>query len=260
MRCYKFYGGILALFYLHQFCCPLSLLYHNPKPSYAFDNNFLTYTKAPWRATTITASSNDINVKNRYIEANLKIPTLQGIPNISIQNNINNSIQGDIMEFKNQMEEAAREYGSEAEKLGKKFVPYKISNNYAITYNKNNILSLSVIYYEFIGGRNYYIRATYNFDVNTGKSLSLEDLFKPGVPYKGLINSEIRKQLIMNKDKYSPDAVKNFKGIKEDQPFYLEGNNIVLFFGFNEIAPTVAEIPVIKIPFSAFRDKLKPIF
>ncbi|MBC2582022.1 DUF3298 and DUF4163 domain-containing protein [Clostridium sp. DJ247] len=225
-----------------------------------FNNNFLNHENVSWRANTVTAKFKEIKVKNKYIEEDLKIPILQGIPNATIQNNINNSIQGDIMEFKNQMEEAAREYGSEAEKLGKKFVPYKISNNYTITYNRNNILSLSVIYYEFISGRSYYIRATYNFNINTGKSLGLEDLFKPGVSYKELINSEIRKQLIMNKEKYPPDAVKNFKGIKEDQPFYLEDNNIVLFFGFHEIAPTVSEIPVIKIPFSTFKDKLKLMF
>jgi hypothetical protein len=158
------------------------------------------------------------------------------------------------------MDAAAKENGLKAEKEGKKFIKYVISNNTNITYNKNNIISISTLYYEFIGGRSSYIRATYNLDLKTGESLGLKDLFAPRAPYIKLINEEIRKQLTENKNIYPPNAAEKFKDINQYQPFYLEGNDLVLFFGFNEIAPTISEIPVIKIPFSSFGTAMKPIF
>lgn len=218
---------------------------HNPVPS--TDNN-------------VTITFKVIKNSQKYINENLRIPILHGIKDRKIQNKINTSLEEDVMEFKRQMEEAADEDGLKAEKEGKKFINYAISNNCTITYNKDNIISISNLYYEFINGRHSYIRATYNLNTATGLSIGLKDLFKPGAPYRELINNEIRKQLITNKNIYPPNATQNFKGIAQDQPFYLEDGNIVLFFGFNEIAPTVSEIPVIKLPFKTFTGSIKPMF
>lgn len=214
----------------------------------------------PTTTNNVTVTFKTIKTEKKYISEDLRIPILNGIKNIKIQNKINTSLQDDVLEFQRQMEEAADEDGSRAEKKGKKFIKYIISNNSSITYNKNNIISISNLIYEFVNGRHSYIRSTYNFDINTGKSLGLRDLFNPGTPYRELINNEIRKQLAANKDIYPPDSARNFKGISEDHPFYLEDGNIVLFFGFNEIAPTISEIPVIKLPFRAFSGSINPIF
>lgn len=214
----------------------------------------------PSTNNNVTLTLKQIKDKKEYINEDLRIPILNGIKNRKIQNKINTSLQDDVMEFKRQMEEAAEEYGSKAKKEGKEFINYAISNNAAITYNKNNIISLSNLYHEFISGRHSYIRVPYNFNIDTGVPVGLKDLFKPGVPYRALINNEIRKQLIANKAIYPPEAAKNFKGIEEGHPFYLENGNIVLFFGFNEIAPTISEIPVIKLPFKAFTSSMKPMF
>lgn len=211
-------------------------------------NNNITMTYKPMKAS------------QKYIDEDLKIPILNGIKNPKIQNKINTSLEGDVIEFKRQMEEAADEDGLTAKKAGKKFTNYAISNNPSITYNKNNIISLSNLYYQLINGRHSYIRATYNYNLNTGTPVGLKDLFKPGAPYKQLINNEIKKQLAANKTIYPPEAAQNFKGITEGHPFYLEDGNIVLFFGFNEIAPSISEIPVIKLPFKDFDGSIKPIF
>lgn len=219
-----------------------------------------THNPVPSKDNNVTITFKVIRNTNKYISEDLKIPILNGIKDTKIQNKINASLEDDIMEFKRQMEEAADEDGLKAEKKGKKFINYAISNNSTITYNKNNIISISNLYYESINDKNSYIRATYNLNTDTGLSIGLKDLFKSGTPYRELINNEIRKQLAANKDIYTTDAAENFKGIVEDQPFYLEDGNIVLFVGFNEIAPTVSEIPVIKLPFKAFTSSIKPIF
>ncbi|AKN29617.1 hypothetical protein Ccar_01640 [Clostridium carboxidivorans P7] len=221
---------------------------------------YCPFTNCMRISNNIAIDSQQINSTEKYIKKDLKIPVLKGMKNKNIENQINNSIKSDIMEFKQQMEESANEYGMQAEKVGKKFIPFIISTNYSITYNKNNIASITIFYYEFINGKHSYIKTSYNFNLNSGKSLSLKDLFKQGVSYKQIINKEIKKYLIQNKELYIPGTVTNFKGISDDQPFYLDNENIVIYLGFNEIAPNISEIPIIKIPFSTLKNYIKPIF
>lgn len=230
--------------------CPLSL--NSLYPTEA--SNYMRFSTLE---NHVMVKPKEINHKKKYIEETIKIPIVNGIKNETIQKHINNSIESDIMEFANQMDQAANEYGIESEKKGIKPIPYVADTNYVITYNKNNILSISIFYYQYINGQRSYIKTSYNFDLTTGKPLGLGDLFKPGVAYTHLINEEIKKQLSMNKNLYMPNAAENFKGIQPGQPFYLEDGNIVFYFGFNEIAPNISEIPIIKIPFSNFKNKIK---
>lgn len=205
-----------------------------------------------------TTETKPIKSKSNIIEFDLRVPVIKGLNNQSVQKQINNAIESDIMEFKNQMQTAAEEGSALAKSQGKPFNPYIASTNYSITYDKNNILAISILYHENLGGRNAYIRSSYNFDIRNGKSLGLREIFKPGVNYREILNREIRRQLQSNPNIYSPDAAANFKGIAEDQPYYLEGDNLVVYFGFNQIAPTVSEIPVIRIPLSRLRPQLRP--
>lgn len=212
------------------------------------------------QSNSVTVTAKEIKDQKPYIRSDLKIPEFHGIANTNIQAYINNAIQSDVMEFKRQMEKAAQEYGDKAAQNKEKFIPYAISSVYEITYNKNNIISVSMIYHEYVQGLNSYIKVPYNFDIITGRSLMLQDIFIPGSDYKSLINKEIRNELIKNKQKYYPETVENFKGVAEDQPFYLENGYLVVFFGFHEIAPTEAKIPVFKIPLSTFGNAIKPMF
>ncbi len=252
---------------MYPFYCPFTMFKHtNSDVNFPFRTNSLytmgtsNYMRFSTLENHIVVKSKEINHKKKYIEETIKIPVLNGIKNENMQKYINTSIESDIMEFANQMDQAANEYGLEYEKQGKKPIPYVAATNYVITYNKNNILSISILYYQYINGKRSYIKTSYNFDLTTGKPLGLGDLFKPGVAYTHLINEEIKKQLSMNKNLYMPNAAANFEGIQQGQPFYLEDGNIVLYFGFNEIAPTVSEIPIIKIPFSSFKNNIKDIF
>ncbi|RKD33441.1 DUF3298 and DUF4163 domain-containing protein [Thermohalobacter berrensis] len=206
----------------------------------------------------LNIQTKNINFENEYIIERLRIPILKGIKDKNIQDNINNSISSDILEFKNQMEVAAKEEYEKAKEEGRPFDPIIISNIYELTYNKNNIISLSIVYHEYINGNDSYIRTTYNYNIKTGRSLSLNDLFKEGVDYISLINNVIRRYLLANPTRYFPETIEEFKGIAPDQPFFLENGYIGLFFGFHEVAPTEAKLPIIKIPLSEFRGYLKP--
>jgi len=212
----------------------------------------------PMRILTVTPK--ELKDKKPYIQSDLKIPVFQGIANKNVQEYINNSIESDVMEFKREMEEAAKEYGDKAAKSKEKFIPYVITSTYKLTYNKNNIISILMIYCEYVKGSDNYIKVSYNFNTSTGKSLMLQDLFIPGSDYKSLINKEIRNELIKNPQKYYPKTSADFKGVADDQPFYLENGHVSVFYGFHEIAPTEEKIPIFKLPLSSFGNVVKPMF
>lgn len=231
-----------------------------------FINEHYTYmqTYSPMRvqppSNPITITQKEIKYQKPFIQADLKIPEFHGIANTAIQNNINNSIRSDVMEFDRQMQEAAQQYGTKAAQSKEKFIPYVISSIYQLTYNKNNLISILMIYHEYVKGLNSYIKVPYNFDIRTGRSLMLQDLFIPGVNYKTLINEAIKNELLKNKQKYAPETIETFKGVAEDQPFYLENGYLVVFFGFHEIAPTLAKIPIFKFPIASFGNAIKPAY
>lgn len=193
------------------------------------------------------SASNPINIKKierklstPYVQADLQIPVVEGNINPGIKGFINRSFENDIMEFYHQLNEAGRESRREA--------PYVISNIYRVTYNKNNLLSLSILYNEYDQRNHAYIKAPYNYDIITGKAIGLRELFKPGVNYVQLINDEIRRQ----------PGMEGFSGIAIDQPYYIEDNNLVVFLKFNAIAPTEDKLPVVRIPLSKLRNNIRP--
>ncbi len=237
---------------------PLGYIYPSYTPyipkQYTIDIPLYRYTNP------IQIQTKDISYSDEYISGNLKYPEIKGLEDKEVENFINNSIQSDIMEFKRQMGEAAKETAEEAKERGEEFEPFIISSVYEVTYNKNDIISISIIYHEFINGIHSYIKVSYNFNIKNGKPLSLKDLFKSGVDYQKIIDKEVRNELILNKEKYFPDTLENFKGIAEYHPFYIDNGDVAVYFGFHEIAPVASQIPIIKIPFYKLRDYVKPMF
>lgn len=219
---------------------------------------YYMYRNADENTKILNVSHQIINQVNYKIQEYLRVPILSGDFNQDILNHINNNIKDDILEFKNQMETAADENAVALEKEGKPVTPFRISNNYAVTYNKNNLVSISLIYHQYINGRNSYIRTSYNYNLENARSMPLKDLFKPESDYISVLNSKIKYILQQNPEEYDLNTITNFKGIAEDQPYYLDNNNLVLFFGFNEISPTSSGIPLVKIPFSELSDILNP--
>ena len=121
--------------------------------------------------------------------------------------------------------------------------------------NCDNILSVFLRHYRIYNlGNNYNSSASVNtviplnFDLSTGEQLSLKDLFPDGMDYMGYLNDRII-QLIQTSDPSKesspvdwlcfdtqkvPQLISEFKGLREDQPFYLSDKGrleIVLDFG-----------------------------
>ncbi|MFD3158597.1 PdaC/SigV domain-containing protein [Haloimpatiens sp. FM7330] len=210
------------------------------------------------RKAAVQIKTKEIKVKNKNIEVDLKIPVISGLKDTKIQSSINDKFQKQAVEFKEQLEQWAKEAAEDAKKYKYAMHQYQCNTTFDVHYNKNNILSLSIAYYEYTGGAHgSYERKSYNIDLNTGKEATLKDFFNEQENYKKIINEKIKKEMLKDKDTYYEEIANNFRGIKWNQPFYIEDGNIVVYFGLYEITAYAAGIPEFKIPFSQFQEGVK---
>jgi len=113
-----------------------------------------------------------------------------------------------------------------------------IEIDYSIKSYNDNRISFAVHYFEAMASsftKTYY----YTIDLKEDRLLTLEDLL--GSNYEDKINEQIsdkiEKELEESPAKYFQDEM-GFKGISEDQSFYINDNNqIVVVFNKYEIAP-----------------------
>ncbi len=177
-----------------------------------------------------------INVKEPAIITNNK----------DVEEKINNIIANKIKDLEKESELSVDEIKKEIDYTDRKGSIYSKVNvriDYEIKYNQNNILSFVLIKEEGINttSKDLY---TYNFNLETGNEITLEDLL--GNNYEEIINKEIKNQIAEReaKDKNQLFFNKNdnidnyFKGISKNQNFYInENENPVVVFNKYEIAP-----------------------
>ncbi|MBS5824270.1 MAG: DUF3298 and DUF4163 domain-containing protein [Clostridium argentinense] len=202
----------------------------------------------------------DVNFKEEKIlgetiDINLIIPKLVGFKNKDFENNLNGNILESIIEFKNNTEELSiidHKYAKE----NKYDIPkYNCTVDYKINYISDNLISLTIEYTKFTGG-SYSVeeKTTYNIDINNEKLLKLSDLFYDKDNYIEIINDHIKRELEEKENVYFVDK---FDSIKETSKFYIDKDNIVIYFDMNEIAPYVVGIPEFKIPLNNLNLQIK---
>jgi len=94
-------------------------------------------------------------------------------------------------------------------------------------------------------------RTSYTIDKEKESLINLKELFIKGYDYSDKINKEIKEQINKNPENYF-DSGAVFKGISENQSFYIEDNNLVIYYQLYDIAPYVFGIPEFKIPLKLF--------
>ena len=196
-----------------------------------------------------------INKNDKYINSIINIPIVM-TENKEVEKKINDMLRNEIMTFYNQSIEEAKSYLNNYPDTDNKFVA---NTDFEIKKNSNNMLSIVVTYYKYSGGAHgEYNNVAYNVYMKNGQFLSLSDLFKKDTDYKGIINNEIRKQVenLVKQDKDNL-GIYQFTSIKDDQKFYIQDDNIVVFFDLYEIAPYAAGIPEFRINKDIFNHILK---
>ena len=186
-----------------------------------------------------------ITNKDKYINSIINIPIVM-TDNKLVEKLINNKLRSDIMDFYNKSQDEAKNYLKDNPDNEGQFIA---NTNFDVKKNSNNMLSIVVTYTKYSGGaHNEYENIGYNIYMKNGEFLNLNNLFKDGTDYKSVINSEIRNQ-IEGLAKQNPDneQIYQFSTIKDNQKFYIQDDNLVIFFDLYEIAPYPAGIPEFKI-------------
>ena len=188
------------------------------------------------------------NFKNTYFNVNQ-----------NVLNNINSTINSDVLTFKNGLVDEEKQVNADNIKNSKPQVKYKVVTNYAVTFNKNHILSTIVSLMSFVDneGPRYNELNNYNFDLLTGNEFTIGSVFNTNVDYLKVITNYVNYKISQNKELYYKDVVVD---IPEDQAFYLTDEGIVIYFGEDEIAPKEFGIPKFTMEFSKFAPYINPRF
>lgn len=206
---------------------------------------------------------------NEFFKSNIKYPYLKikdnyikkdDATNKNIEK-INNEILNTVTKFKDEIKIASNNYKESYEKNSDKnqYIKYQYESvsDYKITYNKKNILSIPLTMYEFTGGAHGLTNIKhFNYNLITGQEIKLKDLFKVNSNYKEIINKYISDDISKNPNVYFLGE-DGFKGIKDDQNFYITEEGIVIYFSLYDIAPYSTGIPMFTITWDDIIDYLE---
>lgn len=193
--------------------------------------------------------------KNEYFEMNLNIPIINGIKNKDKEKNLNEEFKSKSLDFANGIKTMAEEDFKESKKQGYEVKIYEAVVNFNVQYIGEDYISLLVDSYSYTGGAHgITLRQSYNIDKNTGDIITLKSIFKDGYDYKKIIDEMITKEINKDKDNYFPE---DFKGINDNQEFFINNEGIVIYFQLYEIAPYVTGFPEFKVSFKDIKDEMK---
>jgi hypothetical protein len=207
---------------------------------------------------TASITSNLTEYENEYISVKIDIPSISGLSNYEVEKSINDKIKNSILSIRNSVEKMAKEDAELNKKTGYDIRQYVVSSEYKATYNEKNILSLYLTIYQYTGGAHgSTTQVAYNFDLNTGKVGVLKDFLGNNKSYRDIILKEIKEEIEKEPQNYFPETLRNFNGIPFNQNFYLDKDNLVVYFSEYAIAPYASGRPEFKIPYSIFPSGLK---
>lgn len=177
------------------------------------------------------------------------IPQIKGIKNRKVEKKVNSKLKT-LSYFKPFAEDQISHSINENDVLD-----YSYYGTFEVTFFKKNILILSLTgyYYPLGAAHGLSSKITSVINLDTGEFYSLEDLFNPNSDWKNRLDSIIQK-MIDKEPQYEYVYKDGFKGIDEGQNFYIDDNNLYIYFQPYDIGPYAAGFIIFKIPFSLIQD------
>ena len=198
----------------------LSMIKISKDTSYEISDNSININFNPYKTTYKKEfyefnipydlfKSNTKSIKSNKIEANIDTQTitkdtkyLSSVINIPIiiiddkdfQKTINDKITTDIMSFYNTTEEEIKNFYVDILYGDTKFLA---NVDYKVKKNSDGVISILINYYKYSGGAHgLYEDISYNIDTKQKRFLDFDDLFKQNSNYKGIIEEQIRQNII----------------------------------------------------------------
>ena len=164
-------------------------------------------------------------------KAELWIPIVSGLHNASAQHAVNETIRqtaGQLVNDQGSLDDPRSE----------------MQGYFEIKNNQKNVLSLSLFNYAYTGGAHgLTLQQSLTFDIGTGKSYTLAELFKPGSPYVSRLSDLIKEQI----ESRQIATIDPFTTIRLDQPFYIADRSLVIYFALYELTPYAFGFPYFPI-------------
>lgn len=136
-------------------------------------------------------------------------------------------------------------------------LPYDYYGTFELLFYKKHllVLDLSGYYYPLGAAHGMPTKKTPTIDLTTGQFYTLSDLFMGGVYWVGELN-KILQEMITTDPQYDSIFKEEFHGITPDQSFYVDGENLYLYYAPYDIAPYAAGFVTFKIPWSSIQGML----
>ncbi len=132
---------------------------------------------------------------------------------------------------------------------------YNYFGDFDVPFFRKHLLVLKLAAYNYPFGAAHGMPTEIypHVDIVSGRFYELKDLFRRDVDYVAVLSAIIEKQIKTN-EKYSYVWPDQYKGIKPDQPFYVDSDALYIYFYPYEIAPYAAGFPTFRIPYSEIMD------
>lgn len=181
-----------------------------------------------------------VSIQTMVIEqqgSTIYYPQVEGLQNAHVQQSINQMIV-QLMQLLVQQQYHQQGTDNFTEMIG----------TFEIKTNERNVLSLSLTNYAFAyqHAHGLTLIKSLTFDTETGRSYTLQDLFKPGSDYVDVLSTFVQKQI----NERDIPILNNFSTISPDQDFYIADKSLVLYFQLYEITPYYIGLPM--FPISVF--------
>lgn len=124
---------------------------------------------------------------------------------------------------------------------------FSYSGDFSVRFLQGKLLVLELTGYEYPFGAAHGMptRKNVHIDLETGQIFQLKDLFKGDSEYVKLISEIVEKKIAETPDMY---LVKEIE-IREDQPFFVTSDHLVIYFYPYEVAAYAFGFPEFEIPF-----------
>src|SRR5690625_5824242 len=109
----------------------------------------------------------------------------------------------------------------------------EVIGTFEIKTNERNLLSLSLSNYAYapLHANGLTLMKSLTFDITTGRTYHLQDLFQPNSDYVGVLSRLVQQQI----KEREIDILNGFTMISPDQDFYIADKSLVLYFQLYEI-------------------------
>ncbi|WP_099191880.1 DUF3298 and DUF4163 domain-containing protein [Tepidibacter mesophilus] len=198
---------------------------------------------------------------DKYKEINIEIPSIEGLENNDVQDEINRILKERAIAVYDNAIENSEEIKEQSQNSGfSKLMPEIVDQSYTTLTKSDDMLSFKVVTTQ-IKASGYETADFYNVDLKNSKLLNMSDLFNKNYDYISTINNEIITK--MKEEIEKEDAgyfVEEFKTIDDNTNFYInKKGKLVIVFDEYEIAAGYMGMPEFIIETSIFGNNISDL-